>query len=320
MATCLVALGSNSGNREASLDGALAELAAAGRVRRHSRLYRSRPVGGPPGQADFLNAAAVVETAIDPLPLLALLQKIEAGHARQRGVRWAARTLDLDLLLYDAEVIESAELTVPHPRMSFRRFVLEPAAEIAGQMVHPTIGWTIDRLLHHLDAAADQVAIVSPIADRRRQLATMLAGRFAAQTVAPPADGVALPLWPPELTTWMALNPAADGGPPASAKRQSSVPAAEYPTAGRPKLTIILDSEDADVPSCPSGTSTGQAAGVLLAGRPSETSPDWSSLRLAHDRGPTLILRTSDAQAIGQEAFAAVEAVWPQLCLPGQNA
>jgi 2-amino-4-hydroxy-6-hydroxymethyldihydropteridine diphosphokinase len=284
MATCLVALGSNAGNREATLADALTEMETVGPVRRHSRLYRSRPVGGPPGQGEFLNAAAVVETELGPSSLLQHLQQIETRHARQRSVRWAARTLDLDLLLCDERVIESAELTVPHPRMSFRRFVLEPAAEIAGQMLHPTIGWTIQRLLDHLNTSADHVAILSPAEDHRRRLATVLADRFAARSIAPPAAEAIRRLWPAELTTWLALDLGAGGR---SAKR---------PVTGRPKLTIILDAV------------------------PSETRSDWPALRLPHDRGPMLALRTVHPEKIGQEACAAVQAAWPELCPPGTNA
>ena len=95
-------------------------------------------VGGPPDQGEFLNAAAVMETSITPLRFLEQLQRIESRHGRQRAERWAARTLDIDLLLYGDEVIETPMLTVPHPRMSFRRFVLEPAAEIAPRMFIPS--------------------------------------------------------------------------------------------------------------------------------------------------------------------------------------
>ena len=77
--------------------------------------------------------------------------KLKSRFGRERHERWGDRTLDLDLLLFGDAVIDSPTLTVPHPRMSFRRFVLEPAVEIAGDMVHPTIGWTLERLLDQLD-------------------------------------------------------------------------------------------------------------------------------------------------------------------------
>jgi 2-amino-4-hydroxy-6-hydroxymethyldihydropteridine diphosphokinase len=116
---------------------------------------------------------------------------------------------------------------VPHPRMSFRRFVLEPAAEIAARMVHPTIGWTLERLLDHLDAGADRVALVSPNATARRELATTLVGRLGLTECEPPV--VQQPLWPTASTTWLAVP---NG-------RVSSE---------HPKLTILLDHPRANSP------------------------------------------------------------------------
>ena len=87
------------------------------------------------------------------------------------------------MLLYDREVMEQEMITLPHPRLTFRRFVLQPAAEVAPKMLHPVIGWSIERLLLHLDAASDVVAIVSPSETRRRALAEMLAGKFAAAQI-----------------------------------------------------------------------------------------------------------------------------------------
>src|SRR5258708_7844231 len=132
MVTCLLGLGSNVGDREATLLAALADIKALPDVQivQHSKWYQSRPVGGPPDQGEFLNAAAVIETTIAPLLLLDELGKLESRLGRQPGERWSARTIDLDILLYGNEVAETAMLTLPHPRMSFLRFVLEPAAVI----------------------------------------------------------------------------------------------------------------------------------------------------------------------------------------------
>ena len=280
MATCLVALGSNLGDREAIVCTAMTELSNVGRVARRSRLCRTRPVGGTPGQDEFINAAAVVETSLEPLPLLRSLQAIENRHARQRDVRWAARTLDLDLLLYDERTVDSAELVVPHPRMSFRRFVLEPAVEVADRMLHPTIGWTIDRLLEHLNTAADRVAILAPVEQVRRRLAAELAVRCGLHPIVPPED-TSLRRWPSGWTTWLTLEGLANRPPPTA-----------------PKLTIILDAD---------------------AAQPAE-SADWRELSSPWDRGPTLVLRAADRARIDAEATAAVQAVWPLLCLPGPSA
>ena len=102
-------------------------------------MARDRPIGGPAGQEPFLNAAALLETSLPPAELLARLQRIELHLGRTRETRWAARTLDLDLLLYDNLVLNTPYLTLPHPRMAFRRFVLEPAAEVAPEMAHPRL-------------------------------------------------------------------------------------------------------------------------------------------------------------------------------------
>jgi 2-amino-4-hydroxy-6-hydroxymethyldihydropteridine diphosphokinase len=162
MAQCLIALGSNLGDREPNLRaawehvGRLPETTAV----RISRFLRTEPAGGPQ-QGDFLNACGIIATSLPPEELLARLQEAENQLGRVRHERWGPRAIDLDLLLYDGLRIDSARLTLPHPRMSFRRFVLEPAVEIAPDWVHPTSGWTLARLLGHLNSAAKCVALVS---------------------------------------------------------------------------------------------------------------------------------------------------------------
>ncbi len=143
-----LALGSNLGDREAHLAAALAGLrATAGlAVTAVSSVYETDPVGPPP-QGPYLNAAARVRTRLAPRALLARLLEIEAGRGRvRRGVRDAPRTLDLDLLLYGDRCVEGPELTVPHPRLCERAFVLEPLCEIAGGVLHPVRGERIETL------------------------------------------------------------------------------------------------------------------------------------------------------------------------------
>jgi 2-amino-4-hydroxy-6-hydroxymethyldihydropteridine diphosphokinase len=122
MPTCLLGLGSNLGESEATLASAVGEITALPDLQlvRHSKWHRTPPVGGPPGQAEFFNGAAVVETTIPPLTLLAELQQIESRHGRVRGERWAPRTLDIDVLIYGNEVSETPMLTLPHARLTFR--------------------------------------------------------------------------------------------------------------------------------------------------------------------------------------------------------
>jgi 2-amino-4-hydroxy-6-hydroxymethyldihydropteridine diphosphokinase len=149
----MIGLGSNLGDRAAMLEGALAALSSTPgvRIERVSSVCETEPVGGPTGQGPYLNAAAAIETTLEPLVLLRVLQAIEARFGRGRTVRWGERTLDLDLLLFDDRVIDSPELTVPHPRLAERRFVLEPLAEIAPDAVEPTTGRTVSGLLRELD-------------------------------------------------------------------------------------------------------------------------------------------------------------------------
>ena len=123
-----VALGSNLGDREGFLRGALAEL---GTIVAESHVYETDPVGGPDDQGPYLNMVVEVETTLDPFALLRRCQRIEAEAMRQRVVRWGPRTLDVDVILYEGVEIQSEELTLPHPRFAERRFVLAPLAEVA---------------------------------------------------------------------------------------------------------------------------------------------------------------------------------------------
>lgn len=124
----IVALGSNLGDRVAYLRFGLERLS---NVVAQSQVFETDPVGGPDNQGPFLNMVAVVDTDLDPFAMLRRLLQIEAEANRVRIERWGPRTLDMDLLFYDDYVIQSDELTVPHPRFAERRFVLEPLAEVA---------------------------------------------------------------------------------------------------------------------------------------------------------------------------------------------
>jgi 2-amino-4-hydroxy-6-hydroxymethyldihydropteridine diphosphokinase len=126
-----VALGSNLGDRMATLDTAVRALDADDKthVMAVSRVYESEPVGGPE-QGPYLNAVAVLETDRDPHSLLDLLLLTEDRLGRVRTERWGPRTADLDLILYDGPPVSSPDLTVPHPRARERAFVLVPLVEV----------------------------------------------------------------------------------------------------------------------------------------------------------------------------------------------
>jgi 2-amino-4-hydroxy-6-hydroxymethyldihydropteridine diphosphokinase len=133
--TAYIALGSNLGDRAALLRGALAALQRGGDVRllAESAVYETAPVGGPP-QPDYLNMVVAVETSLGPEALLERCLVVEAEHGRVRRERWGARTLDLDMLSYGAVTVQTERLTLPHPRLAERAFVLVPLAEIAPEL------------------------------------------------------------------------------------------------------------------------------------------------------------------------------------------
>jgi 2-amino-4-hydroxy-6-hydroxymethyldihydropteridine diphosphokinase len=148
-----IALGSNVGDRRATMTSALDALRRCDRVRivEVSDIMETDPVG-PPGQGPYLNAVAWVSTDLEPHDLMTLLLDIERLHGRTRSPdhRWGPRTLDLDLILYGDQVIDQPGLTVPHPQMHQRTFVLKPLVQIAPGRIHPVLGRTIAELLDSL--------------------------------------------------------------------------------------------------------------------------------------------------------------------------
>lgn len=148
-----IALGSNLGDRELNLLRAVSELGrlAGCRVTALSRFYETAPVGMPAETPAFLNGALRLTTELGPRDLLQELQRIEQQvFGRTASPTACSRRMDLDLLLFGQQVLTEPELTVPHPRMLQRRFVLQPLADIAPQAVEPLTGRTISELLANL--------------------------------------------------------------------------------------------------------------------------------------------------------------------------
>ena len=147
---CLIALGGNLSKTRLAFGDALAQLQLRGCCDvEMSRVKRTRPVGSEAGD-EFLNAAASMQTDQSPEELLTTLHEIETTFGRTRTRHWAPRTLDLDLILYDDFVSNTRQLVVPHPAMWYRRFVLDPAIEVAAEMVHPILGESIAQLRERL--------------------------------------------------------------------------------------------------------------------------------------------------------------------------
>jgi len=150
--TAYIALGANLGDRAANLRRALELLRESPGVDviRVSSLIENPAVGGPANSPAFLNGAAEIRTTLSARALLDRLLEVEKQLGRVRSEKWSPRTIDLDLLLYGSQIINEPGLTVPHPLMHQRRFVLEPLSEIAPNVVHPVFNRTITDLLKSL--------------------------------------------------------------------------------------------------------------------------------------------------------------------------
>jgi len=189
MARCLIGCGSNQGRPLQHLAEALELLRAMPglSVVAASRFRRTRPVGGPPGQEAFLNGAILVDTAFSPRELLGVLTAVENTLHRDRSERWGPRSIDLDLLLYEAAVLDEADLTVPHPRMATRRFVLEPCVEIAPDFIHPLAGCSLRDLLDDISRPHPHVAVVGVPGSGAREVAAAVADAVLARPLHAPA-------------------------------------------------------------------------------------------------------------------------------------
>lgn len=296
MARCLLALGSNLGDRRENLSRATGEIASLPHTQllARSRWHETTPIGGPEGQGAYFNGSVLVETQLAPAELASALHDVERRLGRQRIVRWDAREIDVDFLLYDDVRVESSELTVPHPRMSFRRFVLEPACEIGGWMVEPTGGWTLAQLLRHLAGAPRYVAVTASQAEAARKLAAE----------------ICLVLGGPRLEDSSSLDPSGADSPGSKGVELTLV--GESFWRGIPALAARLYSRSAHalppvVAAIPGGvTPPGHVRPALVV---AWDAPDIDVV----GQGPLAKITGSDLSAVVTEAIAAIRAVWPDL-------
>ncbi len=154
MTTAFIAFGSNLEDRLEHLRAGRTELEArAGLVSGQSRIFETEPVGGPDHQGAYLNAVVRLETGLTAHELLRALLTIEHLRGRERRERWGPRTLDLDVLLYGDEIIQTQDLSVPHPRLHERAFAIEPLHDLAPDLMIPGINKTVNELRSGLDAS-----------------------------------------------------------------------------------------------------------------------------------------------------------------------
>lgn len=165
MPTVYLALGANLGDRERNLRDALTRIASFVNLTRVSSIYETEP-WGVRDQPWFLNLVCAGTTSVSPVDLLRRAKKIENEMGRAEGIRFGPRPIDIDILLYDRLIELSPALTIPHPRLHERAFVLVPLAEIAPTLVHPRLRVTIRALLAQLESTEGVRLYKSSIADR----------------------------------------------------------------------------------------------------------------------------------------------------------
>lgn len=343
MPRCLIGLGSNVGDRAGTLVRAVERLRSdrSFAVTDVSHWRETSPVGGPAGQGAFLNGALTLETSLPPPELWQRLQQVENELGRTHEVRWGPRTIDLDLLLYGEEQIETPSMLVPHPRMAYRRFVLAPAAEIAGDMRHPRIGWTIDELLANLERRPRYIAIAGVLERDKARLAQELATATSGRLIVDPlplrtgrnADSTVQTLephvkslmrrraaldsaaWPPDERllisdfAWCESLAAAEACLPADAYREFEERwRAETAGIMTPTLTLFLDARpvsNAAQPERRNSTAAARQGGE----RGERMESAWGRSVCGGHVGPLLRLSGEDFAAALCESQAAVAAM-----------
>lgn len=192
MARCLVSFGANIGDawstiRSAAdkLQGLLCEGDRSSSSERTSfqlsRCFRTPPVGGPAGQPPFINAVAAINTPASPWEVWNSVRSVEKEFGRERNLRWEARRIDLDILLYDDVRIWTPHLKIPHPRMCMRRFILLPAVDVAQDWVDPVSTWTIGQLADNVRQGPSNFVLLAEESSKPESLLAEVARRANAK-------------------------------------------------------------------------------------------------------------------------------------------
>ncbi len=166
MSRCLISFGANLGNPLETIEKAAQQIQAllGGRIQsfRMSRYFRTPAVGGPGGQPPFINSVAALElNECTAWEVWHVVREVEHTLGRVRQERWEARRIDLDVLLFDDQRIWTPHFKLPHPRMVMRRFILEPALDVAASWIEPVCGWSIQQLAHQLRGSSGSIVLVA---------------------------------------------------------------------------------------------------------------------------------------------------------------
>jgi 2-amino-4-hydroxy-6-hydroxymethyldihydropteridine diphosphokinase len=198
MPRCLISFGANLGNARSTIERAAEQLkdqlTTAAQWFQLSPFYKTPPVGGPSGQPPFINAVAAIQTDRSPWEVWQAVREVEQTLGRERLLRWEARRIDLDILLFDNARIWTPQLKIPHPRMCMRRFILAPAAHVAGAWLDPVTGQSISALATALDQGRGSLMLCADPTARPELLLEEVARQTLAkwQTVHPARSQVGI--------------------------------------------------------------------------------------------------------------------------------
>ncbi len=309
---CLISFGSNLGERGALIAEAAKRVSDSPWVRelRTSRLFETPPIGGPQGQHPFLNAVAAFDTDASARQVLELLQATEQDLGRQRRERWDARSIDLDVVLHGELVGGGTGLIVPHPRYTARRFVLEPACDVAAHYRDPRFGWTLKQLSNHLKQAAPSLALLGGDASTRIEICRRLQTEHRIQIFEgpPPSEPMAVVGHAPAIVR--STGPKSASSPPVASEGQTGT---ENDSPINDSPMIVLANNDpwvsAFVPPLPTPTNQQTSANQQTKKGPHEPSVEANPASNTTCGIPRLIARMQ--RATEETRWPAPHQIWP---------